>query len=144
MTRVMVLFFLFLTLPVQGSRQDSESDAVGVWEKVLAAKGGKERLHTITSVLRSSRHSQSLKGRSCRECPVERISRETASPEAIAEHRDAWRSNSIVVFCDSAAQSRRYFETVKIVSADQHRQREFGRATNLQARAGILNCREAG
>lgn len=72
MVRVILALLLF-AVPVQVTRQDNESEAIGVWEKVLAAKGGKDRLQAIESVLRSSRHAQSVRGSSCRECPVEEL-----------------------------------------------------------------------
>src|SRR5262249_18835309 len=54
------------------TRQDNAA-AMEVWNKVLAAKGGQERLQAIENVLRSSRHHQNVRGRSCRECQLEEL-----------------------------------------------------------------------
>ena len=69
-----ILVLLFLTGVVEAARQDdNKTEADTMWEKVITAKGGKERLHTIANVVRSSAHAQSLRGKSCRDCPVEEL-----------------------------------------------------------------------
>src|ERR1051326_3868687 len=68
-----ILGLFLLMVPVTGTLQNNEVEAGRVWSKVLAAKGGKDRLHSIETVLQSSRHAQSLRGRSCQECQLEEL-----------------------------------------------------------------------
>ena len=68
-----ILLFLCLAAAVVAVGRETETEAAKVWDKMLAAKGGKEHLHGIESVLRSSSHAQNLRGRSCRDCPVEEL-----------------------------------------------------------------------
>ena len=63
MRRVLLSLLLAVTVCF-GARQTPAEEAAAVWELALTAKGGRERLHQIDTVLRSSRIPSSLGKRS--------------------------------------------------------------------------------
>jgi len=50
-----VLIVVFVATQFEAGLKTKQTSAEATWEKVIAAKGGKERLHRIENVLRSSR-----------------------------------------------------------------------------------------
>lgn len=59
-----ILGMLLFVVPLVGSQRNVETEAQTIWEKVLDAKGGKERLHSVQSVLRSTRVPSRVRSRS--------------------------------------------------------------------------------